>query len=221
MSVPSSASDVPLRRIHDISVPVRPGMVVWDGDPAVTLARFSSIAEGADANVSRLAFGVHTGTHIDAPIHFIESAPAAEALPLEAMLGSAAVVDATGVDGHLDAEALAAFAIPEGTRRVIFKTRNSLLWDAPAFDPAFAGITEDGARHLVERGIRLVGIDYLSIAPKDRPVPTHRTLLEAGVVVLEGLDLRGVESGDYELVCLPLRLVGSDGAPCRAVLIER
>jgi arylformamidase len=209
------------RRIHDISVPVRPGMVVWEGDSPVTLERFSSIADGADANVSRLDFGVHTGTHIDAPIHFIDGAPAAEALPLDALLGPTAVVDATGVDGHLDAAALAGLDIPEGTTRVIFKTRNSLLWEAPAFDPTFAGITEDAARRLVERGIRLVGIDYLSIAPKDLPVPTHRTLLEAGVVVLEGLDLRGVEPGSYELVCLPLRLVGSDGAPCRAVLIER
>jgi arylformamidase len=202
----------------DISVPLRPGMVVFEGDPAVSMERTADMAEGAICNVSRLDFGVHSGTHIDAPVHFIDGAAGAEGIPLDALIGQAAVVDATGVAGDMDEAVLRALDIPEGVQRLLFKTPNSRLWERPTFSPEFFGITEDGAKYLIGRGVRLVGIDYLSIAPMRDPAPTHVALLTAGVVILEGLDLRGVEPGAYTLVCLPLLLPGADGAPARALL---
>jgi arylformamidase len=188
-------------------------MVVYPGDPQVRLQLVSSIRAGALANVSRLDFGVHSGTHVDAPIHFIDGAPAAETLPLEVLVGPARVIDATGVD-QLDAEALDGLEL-EG-ERLLFKTRNSELWARDAFAEDFVSFTESGARRLVERGVRLVGIDYLSIGDEG----PHGVLLAARVVPIEGLDLRGVEPGEYRLVCAPLKLVGSDGAPARVLLLR-
>lgn len=202
--------------IIDISVPIRPGMIVYEGDPDVHLERALSITEGAVANVSRLDFGVHSGTHIDAPVHFVEGADGAETLPLDALVGDAYVVDATGIESALDEAALEELELPDGADRLIFKTRNSRLWDLDEFSHDFVRLTGDGARSVLGRGIRLVGIDYLSIGDEE----AHVELLRAGVVPLEGLDLRGVEPGPYRLVCLPLRLVGADGAPARAVLVR-
>ncbi len=202
--------------IYDISVPVRPGMVTYEGDPDVHLERAFSIADGAAANISRLDFGVHTGTHVDAPVHFIDGAPGAEALPLDVLVGPAHVVDATVVAGALDEKALRGLGLPEGAERLIFKTQNSRLWELHEFSHDFVRLSGGGARHLIARGVRLVGIDYLSVGDQD----AHHELLGAGVVPVEGLDLRGVEPGEYHLACLPLRLVGSDGAPARAVLIR-
>jgi arylformamidase len=202
--------------IIDISVPIRPGMIVYEGDPTVVLQRALSIADGATANVSRLDFGVHSGTHVDAPVHFIEGAAGAETLPLDVLVGPAYVVDATEVQGVLDEDALRGLALSEHAERLIFKTTNSRLWEREEFTPEFVRLSADGARYLVGRGVRLVGIDYLSVGDEE----AHVELLRAGVVPLESLDLRGVEPGEYRLVCLPLRLVGSDGAPARAVLIR-
>lgn len=202
--------------IIDISVPIRPGMVVYDGDPEVHLNRALSIADGATANVSRLDFGVHSGTHVDAPVHFIEGGGGAETLPLNVLVGPAHVVDATGVQDVLDEDALRGLALPEHAERLIFKTTNSRLWERDEFIGEFVRLTGDGARYLVGRGVRLVGLDYLSVGDEQ----AHVVLLRAGVVPLESLDLRGVEPGEYRLVCLPLRIVGSDGAPARAVLIR-
>lgn len=202
----------------DITVPIRPGMVIYDGDPAVSRHRVQSIAGGAICNVSRMDLGVHTGTHIDAPVHFIDGAGGVEVTPLDALIGTARVVDATAITRDLDEALLRGLDLPLGAQRLLFKTPNSRLWDRDTFSDDFFGITEGGARYLVGRGVRLVGIDYLSIAPKDNPAPTHIALLEAGVVILEGLDLRKVEPGDYMLACLPLLIPGSDGAPSRALL---
>jgi arylformamidase len=202
--------------IIDISIPIRPGMVVYEGDPPVLLERALSIADGATANVSRLDFGVHSGTHVDAPVHFIEGAAGAEALPLDALVGPAEVVDATALQDVLDEDALRGLAISERAARVLFKTKNSRLWQLDEFTHDFVRLSADGARYLVRRGVRLVGIDYLSVGDEE----AHVELLRAGVVPLESLDLRGVEPGDYCLVCLPLRIVGSDGAPARAILIR-
>jgi arylformamidase len=199
--------------IFDISVPIRPGMVTYEGDPLVHLTRALSIAGGASANVSRLDFGVHTGTHVDAPVHFVEGAAGADELPLEVLIGPAHVVDATGVGGQLDETALRGLELPDA-ERLIFKTTNSELWALDRFSPEMVKLTGDGARYLIGRGVRLVGIDYLSVGDEQ----AHVELLRAGVVPLEGVDLRGIEPGEYELVCLPLRLVGADGAPARAVL---
>ncbi len=202
----------------DISVPVRPGMIVYEGDPDVRLERTLSIASGGVCNVSRLDCGVHTGTHIDAPVHFIEGAAGVEATPLDALIGPARVVDATGVAGDIDEAALRNLDIPAGAARLLFRTPNSELWSQPSFSPDFVGLTEGAARELIARGVRLVGADYLSVAPKADPAPTHVALLSAGVVILEGLDLRNVTPGPYTLTCLPVLLAGSDGAPARAVL---
>lgn len=202
----------------DISVPIRDGMPTFEGDPKVHLERAQSISGGAICNVSRLDFGVHSGTHIDAPVHFIDGAGGIEDLAFDLLVGPAQVVDARAIDGPFDAAAIERLAIPEGTERLLFRSRNSDLWNLPGFSTAFAGVTLDGARLLIQRGLRLVGADYLSIAPFDAPVPTHVAFLEAGVVVLEGLDLRAVEPGSYDLIVLPLRIPGCDGAPARAIL---
>jgi arylformamidase len=202
----------------DATVPVRNGMIVYGGDPPVALSRVQNIAEGGICNLSRLEFGVHTGTHVDAPIHFIEGGAGIEAIPIAALMGLALVADARGATGNLDRPTLEGLGIPAGTERLLFRTPNSRLWDESVFSSDFIGLTEDGAEYLLERGVRLVGMDYLSIAPAGNPAPTHVALLRAGAVILEGLDLRRVEPGAYELRCLPLLLVGADGAPARVLL---
>jgi arylformamidase len=196
--------------IIDISVPIRPGMVTYPGDPEVRLERVDSIADGATANISRLDFGVHTGTHVDAPVHFLEGAGGADELELDVLNGPCEVVGAE----RLDESAVA--AVPAGAERVLFKTPNSELWALDTFPDEFERLNGPAAKALVERGVRLVGVDYLSVGDEE----AHHTLLGAGVVPVEGLDLRGVEPGSYDLHCLPLRLVGSDGAPARAILVK-
>ena len=200
--------------IIDASVSIQPGMVTYPGDPAVRLERVSSIANGAVANLSRLDFGVHSGTHVDAPLHFVDGGASAESLPLDVLIGTAQVVDATAVERRLDEAALAELEL-RGVR-ILFKTRNSELWARDEFADDFVSLTADGAAFLLARGVRLVGIDYLSIGDE----AAHLALLGAGVVTIEGLDLRHVEPGDYELICAPLKLVGSDGAPARVLLLR-
>jgi arylformamidase len=203
------------RAIIDISVPIRAGMHVYPGNPGFRLERHESIADGAQANVSKLELGVHNGTHVDGALHFIDGAAGTEALPLEAFVGPAEVVDATSVETNLDEAALESLRLAD-SERVLLKTRNSTLWELPEFTPDFIRLTGSGARYLIARGVRLIGIDYLSIGDAE----AHRELLGSGVVALEGLDLRAVDPGTYQLVCLPLRLEGSDGAPSRAILVR-
>lgn len=200
-----------------MSVPVRTGMIVYDGDPVVRIERVMDVAAGDLANLSRMELGTHTGTHVDAPLHFIDGAAGADRLPLDALVGPAVVVDARGASGDIDAAALAALEVP-ATERLLLRTRNGDLWERDGFTSDYVGVAEDAAHELVAMGVRLVGIDYLSIAPSGDPAPTHRVLLEAGVVVVEGLDLRSAPAGRYDLICLPLRLEGADGAPARALL---
>ena len=202
-------------RIYDVSVPVRPGMVVYEGDPPTLLERVASLSDGDVVNLSRVSFSAHAGTHVDAPLHFLEGAPAVEALPLEVLVGHAHVIDATGVTGAIDAAALEALELPGDVERIVFKTTNSDLWNRGEFVDDFVQIAPDAAEALAAR-VRLVGVDYLSVGPPE----THRALLSAGVVVVEGLDLREIAPGPYHLVSLPLKLVGSDGAPARTVLIR-
>jgi arylformamidase len=203
-------------KIHDISIPIRPGMVIYEGNPGVHLERVDSIPDGAHANISRLDLGVHTGTHVDAPVHFIEGAPGSEAVELAPLIGPAVVVDAMAATADLDEQTLAGLDIPRGAERVLLKTKNGRLWERDTFTRDFIRLTGDGARYLIGRGVRVVGIDFLSIGDAE----AHRELLGNGVIPVEGLDLREVEPGEYQLVCLPLRLLGSDGAPARAVLIQ-
>ena len=203
--------------IHDISVPIREDMPVYAGDPAVELERASSIAEGGHANVSKVSMGVHTGTHVDAPVHFIEGAPGMESVPLDALCGPAVVVDGTSIAGDSIGQAdLDTLGIPGEAERVLLKTRNSELWNRTGYTRDFLRLDGSGARFIVSRGIRTIGIDYLSIGDHE----AHRDLLGAGVVPVEGLDLRHIEPGTYWFICLPLDLVGSDGAPARAILID-
>jgi arylformamidase len=201
-------------KLHDISVPINAGMHVYDGNPGFRLELVDSIAAGATANVSRLDLGVHTGTHVDAPVHFLEGGAGTESLDLETLVGPASVVDATAAARDLDAETLGELAFPDDVTRILFKTSNSRLWNRDSFSRDFVRFTGSGARFLIDRGVRLVGIDYLSIGDAE----AHQELLGARVIALEGLDLREVDPGNYELICLPLRLEGSDGAPARVIL---
>jgi arylformamidase len=203
--------------IHDISVPIRSDMPIYAGDPDVELERASSIAEGGHANVSKLSMGVHTGTHVDAPVHFLEGAPGMESVSLDALCGPAVVVDGTRLDGDTIGQSdLESLDLPEGAERIILKTRNSELWNQDAFTRDFLRLDGSGARYLISRGVRTIGIDYLSVGDHE----AHRELLGAGVVPVEGLDLRKIAPGAYTLICLPLDLVGSDGAPARTILID-
>jgi len=209
-------------KIYDISVTITPRIPVWPGDPSVVLERIEKIEDGANANVSRMEMGVHTGTHVDAPVHFVPGASSVEEMPLDVLTGPVQVVRIPDSVAFIGAEEIRAAGIQPGTTRVLFKTNNSALWShlEDGFYKEFVGINESGAESLVKIGLRLVGIDYLSIAPYKHSRPTHEVLLKAGMVVIEGVDLRAVEEGVYTLYCLPVKLGGSDGAPCRAILIE-
>jgi arylformamidase len=199
--------------IIDISVPVSPSTVSWENESIPVIERVSSIEAGDGYNLSRLVLGTHTGTHVDAPLHFIEGGGSTDRLPLDALIGPAVVVDARDVNTEITSK-LVERALPADCERVLFSTRNSELWDQPSFSNDFVGISPQAASLLVERGVRLLGIDYLSVGAPE----THRELLSNGVVLLEGLDLRPAAAGRYRLVCLPLRVAGADGAPARAVL---
>ncbi len=209
-------------RIIDISVAISPSLPVWPGDPRISIGLASSLERGDPANVSRLEIGTHTGTHLDAPWHFIPSGVREDQLPLDILIGPCWVADLTALDRQIEAADLAAADIPPGTRRLLLKTRNSDLWNThpDTFVSEFIAVTPNAARWIVEHDIRLVGIDYLSIEPFDSPnAETHHILLGAGVIPVETLDLRGVAAGPYTLLCLPLKIAGADGAPCRAVLL--
>jgi len=203
-------------KIYDISVPLSPDMHVYPGDPAVDIQQTSRLADGDVANVSFLRFGSHTGTHVDAPAHFIENGMTVDAIPLNLLIGRVHVVDAGST--VIDRESLAGMDLADDMR-VIFKTRNSYVWSEPEFVRDFVYLTADAARYLVENGIKVVGIDYLSVEKYNFDTPdVHRTLLGSGAVIIEGLNLSDVEPGHYELICLPLKIEGGDGAPARVVL---
>ena len=202
----------------DISTPLTAEMTQWPGSPPLAMRGHLSLAAGDPANTSIIEMDVHTGTHVDAPRHVFEEGETVDGLDLEALLGPAWVADATGYD-MLDDTALEGLAIPSGTSRLLLLTDNSLRPRGP-FREDFVALTSEGARWVVDRGIALVGIDYLSIQGFRESQETHRALLSANVVVLEGLDLRDVKPGDWTLVCLPLRLGGAEAAPARAVLLE-
>lgn len=210
-------------RIHDISLTVTPNLPTWPGDPKVELERVEKIEDGANANVSRLSAGVHTGTHVDAPFHFLADGTAVDTLPLEILFGAVQVVELGDQVDLITAEVIQSAGLIHGVERILFKTRNSAFWarGETEFQTGFVAISAEGAEYLVQQGIQLVGIDYLSIAPFKNSRPTHQILLKAKIVVIEGLDLSKISPGVYQLACLPLKLGGSDGAPARTVLIEQ
>lgn len=205
--------------IIDISVPLLPEMPVWPGDGDFRIVPVKRMAKGDKNNLSRLDCGLHTGTHVDAPWHFLEEGNTVEQLPLDAMIGEAFVAHLPQVE-IIAADTLVRLALPNGTTRLLLHTRNSDLWKrgVTEFNRDFVALTSDAAEWLVNRGIRLIGVDYLSVSPYGDGPQIHQILLRAGIVIIEGLNLTGVEPGKYELICLPLRLNDADGAPARAVL---
>jgi len=208
-------------KIYDISVPISNDMPIYQGDPGVEITPVSRISAGDSANVSLLKFGDHTGTHIDPPFHFLENGLTIDQLPLERLIGEC-LVCAMGDTEEIGAAELEQAKIPTGTKRILFKTRNSALWSDSAFHKDFTHLNADGADWLVERGMEVVGIDYLSVDRfKSGNHPVHCRLIGAGITIIEGVCLADVPEGIYELICLPLKIKGGDGGPSRAVLIER
>ncbi len=215
----SLSTGVEARRTWDVSVRVESGMHCYPGDPVLETRRVRAIAEGDAANLTHLSLGAHTGTHVDAPAHFIDGAPTLEQVPLDRFVGPATVLDLCGRRA-IDADALRGHDLPAGGI-VLFKTDNSELWAKPGFDEGFTYLTYDAAELLVSRRVRTVGIDYLSIERfGSRDFAVHKLLLGHGVPIIEGLDLRAISAGAYTLVCLPLNLQRVDGAPARAILMQ-
>lgn len=208
--------------IYDLSVPLRDDLPTYPGDPGIQISDWFSLAKGDAANVSLLRFGAHTGTHIDAPAHFLKGAAKLESLPLDVLIGEAEVVEVPPDRLSIDETFVAEHCDPSA-KRVLFKTRNSAFWDDPSagFQNDYTYLSTAAAAKLVARGIQLIGIDYLSIEEFGQKThQTHLILLSNKVIIVEGLDLGDVPAGKYELICLPLRIRSGhgDGAPARAVL---
>jgi arylformamidase len=204
-------------KLLDVSVLLTTGMPTYPGNPDFTISAVKRIAQGASSNVSGLALGTHTGTHVDAPRHFFDDKPGVDALPLDLLIGRARVVDLPQRGGITEAH-LGAAGLREDLR-VLLKTPNSALWNSTGFYKDYTYLTEGAARFLVNQGVKVVGIDYLSVEQfKKAGAPAHHVLLENSVTIIEGLNLSDVEPGQYEMYCLPLRIAGADGAPARVVL---
>lgn len=202
----------------DVSLTISPDLPQWPGSPPIELKRRRDMAQGHKANDSLLACGVHTGTHVDAPVHFLAHGTDVTQLPLDILIGPAVVVALPDV-AAITADILEGLNLPN-TQRLLLRTRNSESWQRGErdFQPDFVALTADAARWVVQRGIRLIGVDYLSVQRFHDDHETHLVLLEAEVVIVEGLNLAQAAPGNYELICLPLKLAGADGAPARAVL---
>jgi arylformamidase len=203
----------------DVSLVLHEGMTLWPGDPAFALTRVSDMAAGDRNTLSELRMGLHTGTHVDAPAHFIADGATIDAMSPEVLIGPARVI------AIADREAVTAVELREhGVRageRILLKTRNIELLDVDGFDEHFMALTEEAATYLASLPVRCVGIDYLSVGPKGAGTPVHKALLGAGVWIVEGLDLRGVEPGDYDMIAVPLRLAGAEASPVRVLLRRR
>jgi arylformamidase len=213
-------------KIYDISVPITPDMPVWPGDPAVDLQQVSTISSGESANITHLSMSAHTGTHIDAPKHFLDNGKTIGQIPLEKLVGEVLVMlidDSVNVISDRVLQSHPAIDQLKSTGKVVFRTRNSSLWrkNPNEFIEDYVGIDKSGAEFLAGLGLDLIGIDYLSIAPFENTLTPHQSLLEEDIVLLEGLDLSNVPAGHYELYCLPLSLPGCEGAPARVILVDR
>jgi arylformamidase len=208
-------------KIYDISIPISPNMVVWPGDAPFEILRQAEITKGDAYNLSRLTMSAHAGTHVDAPSHFLADGKNVESLPLSILCGKALVVDFPGVTLITDSE-LESAGIKRGTERLILKTDNSRIRDGDlgTFKKDFVALAESGAEWIVKHEIKLVGIDYLSIAPFEAPALVHKILLSKDVIVVERLSLASIETGEYELFCLPLLIEGCEGSPARAILVQ-
>jgi len=209
-----------MSRIYDVSVPVRTGGLIYPGNPEILIEPQQAISKGAGANVSRITFGSHTGTHVDAAKHFFDDGQTVDNIPPERFIGRALLIAFDEPDRvSVGAEDLKQHALA-GQKRVLIRTRNSARHGNPEFDAKYVFLAPDGAEYLVSLGVELVGVDYLSIEQfHSGHHKTHRTLLGKDVVIIEGLSLSEPAPGNYELICLPLKLEGLDGAPARALLI--
>jgi arylformamidase len=212
-------------KIYDITIPITPSMVVWPGDPPVNLQRLSSIDKGDTSNVSQICMSVHTGTHIDAPEHFIDKSKTIENIPLDKLVGKALVLEINDQTGVINEKVLMSHPQKEALltcKKLLFKTKNSRLWETShdQFDEQYVGIDSSGASFLAKLNLDLIGVDYLSISTfNDTEIP-HQILLDREIVLLEGINLQNVPPGSYDLYCLPLPIEGSDGAPARTILID-
>lgn len=205
----------------DISVPIRTGMPHWPDNPPIVVEKIMDMDHGAAANVSKMSLGVHTGTHVDAPSHFTPDGPGVDALPLEALVGVARVIQI-----HGDAVTVADLEAANITRgeRILLKTRNSpAAWQRPDFVENAVALTAESATWIAKRGVMTLGIDYLSVGSyaADNGEPVHHALIDAGIIMIEGLDLTAITPGVYDLVCLPLKIADADGAPARAIVRPR
>jgi arylformamidase len=204
-------------KLIDVSVPLDASLPTYPGNTPFSLEAIKRIARGESSNVSTVHMSVHTGTHVDAPRHFFDGGAGVDMLPLEMLLGRVRVIEVHSRKG-IGPDELSEIDLSEDVR-VLIKTHNSRLWGSPEFNPDYIGVTEAGARHLIGHGIKVLGVDYLSVEQFRQPgAPAHHALLGGGVIVIEGLNLRDVDPGVYEMFCLPLRIVGADGAPARVVL---
>ena len=205
---------------RDVSVPIRPGMVHYPGNPPVLIDFVRDLKRGDAETLSHLSLSVHTGTHVDAPVHFLPDAAGVDRLPIETLIGAARVIDVPDAEG-LTAAHLTPHGIAPG-ERILIRTRNSQLgWNSDEFFASYSYLAVDAAALLAEKRVRLIGVDYLSVGRGETNPEVHRILLGAGIVILEGLDLSQVSPGRHDLICLPLRLVGRDGSPARALLRPR
>jgi arylformamidase len=206
--------------IFDITIPLSAKTPVWEGDQGVTITLDERISDGADFNVSRMEMGVHAGTHIDAPFHLFAQGQTVDQIPLDKLVGKAQVIRIPGEIGLISADVLKTIRIEKEISRILFRTRNSIYWrEEPCqFRRDFTALDASAVEYLVSLNIKLVGIDWFSISPLADLKRPHEILLKAGVVILENVDLGNIEPGIYDLYCLPLNLVGTDGAPVRAIL---
>jgi arylformamidase len=204
-------------KLIDVTVPLDASLATYPGNTPFSLEAVKRLARGDSSNVSSIHMSAHCGTHVDAPRHFFDNGGDADGLSLDMLIGRTRVIEVTSRTA-IEAADLTAFDLSEDIR-VLIKTSNSRLWGDPAFHKDYVGVAESGARHLVEHGVKLVGVDYLSVEQFRFPgAPAHHILLGAGTIVIEGLNLRDIEPGIYEMYCLPLRVADSDGAPARVVL---
>ena len=206
--------------IIDITIPLTPRTPVWEGDQGITIKQNVFKSEASDFNISRIEMGVHAGTHIDSPYHLFNHGSTVDKIPLDILFGEATVLEVSSDWDVINSEALLASGFNSGVERLILKTQNTEYWirDPYGFHGDYIGIDTEGAEFLVSQGVKLVGVDYFSASPMNDLVRPHEILLEAGVVILENAYLVDVLAGEYQLVCLPLKLQGTDGAPVRAIL---
>jgi arylformamidase len=208
-----------MARIHDITVPLAPGLPAFPGDPPLEIQVLQQAGEGSHG-LARLHLTTHSGTHVDAPAHFVAGGATVDALPLEILIGKCRVVELPGRE-RVERSELEALDLRDDLR-VLLKTRMSGQLLKAGYQEDHVYLTRDAALYLAQAGLKLVGFDYLSIDRfGDSSYPAHHALLGAGVVIVEGLDLSEVEPGEYEMACLPLRVAGGDGAPARVVLRSR